>query len=876
MPARTATYRLQLNQEFDLDAAAAVVPYLAELGISHAYCSPILQAAPGSTHGYDVVDHGTVNVELGGSPALARFRQALAAASLGEIDDIVPNHMAADPMHNRWWRDVLGQGQTSAFAECFDIDWSSPDEKLTNKIHLPVLGDRYGRTLDRGDIWLARQDGELVIRYLSLALPANLPSLADVLVQAARIGGSPSLYRLGRSLRGPKRGRYDGAAALDLERVHRELLAAFRRYPAAAGAVDDLLAAINGDPEAVHQVLEQQHYRLAFWRTATEEIDYRRFFDVADLVGLRIERPRVFQLSHRLILDWLAKGEIDGVRVDHVDGLREPASYLQRLHSAAPAASITVEKILEPSEELPPWPVAGTTGYDFHATVNGLFVDPEGWEQLVAGFHSFVANDAPFEEVALAAKLEVLDSLFAADLRRLARLLADVCAHHRRYRDFTSAERRAALRAVAAAMPVYRAYLDPGAPVREEDGQLVKGALEAARQVEPELDDDLWDVVGRVLRLDPSLESPAAVELCLRLQQLTPAAMAKGIEDTALYRFHPLLSVNDVGSSPARPVVTLAQFHQWCSTRQQRWPASVSATSTHDSKRSEDVRARLNVLSEMPVLWWRVVGEWARHNDPFRTGELPDAGAEYLLYQTLVGAFPLSLDRAVRYMEKACREARLFTSWTHPSEEYETAMRRFLEAIHRDPEFSAELGAFVERIIPAGRTNSLAQTLIKLTAPGVPDLYQGSELWDLSLVDPDNRRPVDYERRRQLLREVAASDPAGVLARPDEGAPKLHVVSRALHLRRSHPEWFGPEAAYEAMLADGPGADHLVAFARGGRVVSLAPRLIAGGDDSWRTATVALPPGRWSNLLTGEELSGGRHRAGDMLARFPVALLVGR
>jgi len=874
-----ATYRVQLRPGFGFDEAAALADYLADLGVTHLYSSPYLQAAHGSTHGYDVVDPTRVNEELGGEEAHARLCRRLGEAGLGQVLDVVPNHMAITERGNVWWWDVLENGPSSRFAAYFDVDWDPPQARLRNTVLLPILGDHYGRVLEAGELKLVRKGGKLEVHYHEHRMPVAPGSLDTLLAEAARRCGSPDLSFIADAL-----GTLPLATATDRESIARrhrdkEVLAGqlarlCAENPEIAAAVDAVVEATNADPDRLDELLQRQNYRPAFWRTAGRELDYRRFFDVHTLVGLRMEDERVFADTHALVLRWLAAGVLDGLRIDHPDGLRDPKEYFARLRQAAPTSWIVVEKILEPGEPLPgDWPVDGTTGYDFLNRVGGLFVDPSGQEPLTDLYRELTGESAEWSELVRQKKLLVLSELLASDVNRLAEVFLQVCERHRRHRDYTRFELRQALAEVAACFPVYRTYVRAGTgEVSEEDRRRVDEAIAAAKAHRPDLDPELLDFFREILVLGVRGEPES--ELAMRFQQLTPPAMAKGVEDTAFYDFHRLTSLNEVGGSPGDFGVPPERFHEECCDSQRRWPQAMLATSTHDTKRSEDVRLRISLLSEIPERWAEAVRRWCERNARHRGEFGPDRNAEYLLYQTLVGAWPISAERLTAYMEKAVREAKVHTSWTRQDADYEKDLRDFVAAVLADPEFVAELEAFVAPLVEPARIHSLSQTLLKLTAPGAPDLYQGTEIWDLSLVDPDNRRPVDYEHRRRLLAELkAASSPEEILRRMDDGLPKLWVVRQGLHLRRSRPRAFGPEGDYAPLRIEGARAWHAVGFVRGGEVAVVVPRLVLWLRGDWKGTAAELPAGRWRNELTGEEVAGGNQPVADLLARFPVALL---
>jgi (1->4)-alpha-D-glucan 1-alpha-D-glucosylmutase len=814
--APSSTYRLQLQAGFDFDAAAGVAPYLAALGVSHAYSSPYLQAARGSTHGYDVVDHARVSDELGGAEAHARFCRALRELGLGQVLDVVPNHMAITGRENSWWWDLLRQGRKSPYAGHFDVDWNSPEPKLRGKILMPILGDHYGRVLESGELRLVREPDGLVLRYFEHELPIDPESLA---------GLDPEPERLA------------------------------------------------ANPDKLHRLLERQHYRLAFWRTAGQELDYRRFFDVNNLAALRVEDEGVFLDTHALVLRWLAAGVLDGVRVDHPDGLRDPRQYCARLREAAPAAWIVVEKILASDESLPDdWPVAGTAGYEFANRLLGLYLDPAAEPELSAFYREFSGVEEDFEEIAYRGKKRVLGELLATDLRRLLANFARVCEGNRQFRDFTRQDLHEVLTEFIACLRVYRTYVRPGEPPSAQDRAEIEAAAAAARRRRPDLDPDLVAylvaiLVGRQRGLEED-------NLVARLQQTTGAVAAKGVEDTAFYAYNRFVALNEVGGDPSIFGIDPAAFHAAAAETAARHPATMNTTSTHDTKRSEDVRARLALLSEIPGPWVEAVRRWSARNQPHRRDELPDRNLEYLLYQTLVGAHPIGLDRVQAFLLKAAREAKTHTSWTAIDKDFETALANFVAGSLADPGFRSDLDDFVARLVEPGRINSLAWKLLALTAPGVPDLYQGSELWDLSLVDPDNRRPVDFALRQRRLGELDQLGADGAWGRAEDGLPKLLVVQRALQLRRQRPDLFGPAGSYRPLAGEGARARHLVAFVRGGEAVTVVPRLVLTLAGDWAGTELELPPGSWRNELTDESIAGGRQPVAGLLERFPVALLV--
>lgn len=868
-----------MRQAFGFDDAAAIADYLAALGVSHLYSSPILQASAGSSHGYDVVNPQQVNVELGGADTHARLLAALQRAGLGFMLDIVPNHMAIGGRENAWWWDVLENGPSSRFAGYFDVDWDPPEAKLRNTVLMPILGDHYGRELEAGEIRLAREGGSFIVRYKDHILPVAPRSLDTLLAQAAERCGSDELAFLADAFgQLPHAARTDTISAMRRHRdkeVLRGLLDDLcQRDTAVADAIDATLTELNATPQALDDALERQNFRLTYWRAAERELDYRRFFDINTLVGLRAEDERVFDDTHALVLRWLTQGALDGLRIDHIDGLRDPEAYLRRLREHAPDAWVVVEKILETGERLPGmWPVAGTTGYDFLNMVGGLYVDTANAGPMTELYTSFTGQPGEYAEVVREKKLLVLRETLGSDVNRLTALWLTICQQRWRFRDYTRHELGEALRETIASLPIYRTYVraEPGI-VREEDIRTIRETVEAARARRPDLDPELFTFLGDMLqlRVRGELES----ELVMRFQQLSGPAMAKGAEDTACYCFNRLVALNEVGGDPGVFGRSVEAFHAACAETQERWPQTMLTTSTHDTKRSEDVRARLSLLSEIPERWGETARRWSARNEQYRAGEYPDRNAEYLFYQTLVGAWPLDETRANEYMLKAVREAKQQTSWTTPNADYESALQAFIAGALADGEFVADLRAFMDELMTPGWVTSLSQTLLKLTAPGVPDIYQGCDLWDLSLVDPDNRRPVDYDLRQRLLSELEGMSPEDIWARRDEGLPKLWLIRQALEVRRARPQAFGPRGAYEPLSAQGAKAAHVVAFSRGGEVIALAPRLVMGLGGDWADTALELPEGSWRNALTDERFAGGVVSMADALRRFPVALFV--
>jgi (1->4)-alpha-D-glucan 1-alpha-D-glucosylmutase len=879
-PRPVATYRVQLRPGFGFREAGELIQYLVDLGVSHLYTSPYLQAVSGSRHGYDVVDPTEVNEELGGAEAHAKLCNTLDANGLGHMIDVVPNHMAIAGRQNPWWWDVLENGPSSRYATYFDVDWEASEERWPNKVLLPVLSDHYGRILEDGELELSREEGSFVIHWREHIFPVDPSSLSELLNRAADSCASEYLAFLAQShARLP---RPTVAARDAVERRHRDKAVLTNllgrlclEEREVAAAIDGEVDRLNRDPDALDALIDQQNYRLALWRTASRDLGYRRFFDIKDLAGLRVEDIEVFHATHDLLIDWVEKGWVDGLRIDHPDGLRDPGEYFGRLRDACPDAWIIAEKILMPGEQVPSdWPIAGTIGYGFLNILGKLFVDPEGREELTQTYEQFVGEETDYKALTRKCKRLVLTQLLGSELNRLTSLFVDVCERHRRHRDYTRHELREALRETAVCFPVYRSYLSSSRDViRPEDERHISSAIEDAMAARDDLDPELFLFLKKLLlfKVGGTLEN----ELAMRFQQLSAPATAKGIEDTAYYRFNRLVALNEVGGDPSRFSVTLDEFHEACMVAQERHPRALLSSTTHDTKRSGDVRTRLELLSEIPRRWGDAVRRWSAHNEIHRTGDVPDRNTEYLFYQTLVGAWPIDVERIAVYIEKAVREAKVHTSWTNQDEEYESAVRSFVSAVMEDDVFLQDLEGLVSELIGPGRANSLSQTLIRLTAPGIPDVYQGTELWNLSLVDPDNRRPVDFNLRRRLLDEVVELSPEEIMLRSDEGLPKLWLIRQVLHLRRDRSELFGPEGSYRPLSAKGAKPGHLIAYIRGEGAITLAPRLVMKLTGDWGDTSIELPSGEWRNILTDEVVGGGPPvEVAQILARFPVGFLV--
>ena len=958
-----SSYRLQLGRQFRFADARDLVPYLDELGITDCYSSPHLKATPGSTHGYDISDHTSLNPELGSESEYAAWVAELRARGLGHIVDVVPNHMSCDPMTNLWWRDVLENGRSSPYAKYFDIDWDPVKPELAGKVLLPLLGDQYGRVLERGELQLRFDAGALHLRYFDRDLPINPRQSPRVLgLEVDRLeqelGSDPALREFLSILTAlqnlPSFNEQDATRIVERQRekeVARERLARLvAESPPIAQYVERVVQVANGVPgqpdsfDVLHGLLERQPYRLAYWRTAFDEINYRRFFDVNELVGLRMEERDVFDATHDLLRRLLTSGLVTGLRIDHPDGLFDPREYFDRLQEMARAAVrlegaapfyILAEKILSEGESLrADWPVAGTTGYEFLNLVAGVFIDGRNAGRLHRVYARLTGRQQTFDEVAYDSKRTIMLTALSSELNVLAHALNRLAERDRRLRDFTLDSCRKVLREVIACFPVYRTYASPRG-VAAFDRDVVAEAIRRARRRNPLMEASIFEFFESILlppaggASDRDGEAFAQrLRFAMKVQQFSAPVQAKGVEDTAFYRYQALLSANDVGGHPGRLGVTVTEFHDANARRLACWPLSMITTATHDTKRGEDARARISVLSEIPELWRRAASEWMRQNGRHRAriggGWAPDRNDEYLFYQTLVGVWPAEsadapiperapddlIARVNTYMQKAVREAKVHTSWIDEDQAYGRAVARFVEQALGGQHAARFLRAFVtfqRRVARAGMVNSLAQLVLKLASPGVADVYQGNELWDFSLVDPDNRRPVDFALRRRRLDdlrpliaaieggEARGQDVGELLERWPDGAIKQLVSALGLRLRRRHAAVL-LAGGYMPLHAEGPAADHVVAFARthaSGSIVALVPRLVTAlvsdarplplGEAAWGSTAVLLPAtlttSAYRHVLTGETIEAMRYADGPALAAAavfrttPVALL---
>ena len=988
----TATYRLQFNRFFTFAQARALVPYLHRLGISDLYASPYLRARAGSLHGYDIVGHNELNPEVGSQAEYDALTATLREHGMAQILDTVPNHMGIGAPDNAWWMDVLENGRAALYAVYFDIDWDPINPKLTNRVLLPILGEQYGTVLERGELQVrfGADEGRFRLHYYETTLPlaprSYQPLLEldqDALLETLGAESDAALeYQSILTALSHLPPHWETDRTLQLERnrekevIKRRLAALCTAAPGVREHIARNVTTFNGqagDPgsfDRLDALLEMQPYRLSFWRVATEEINYRRFFDVNELAAIRVELPAVFEETHRMILQLVREGKLHGLRIDHVDGLRDPAGYFHALQrgyflelgrqaiaaldagtlagadrpaleaallarfEAARTADprgllyrplfVTVEKILGRDEALPgDWAVCGTTGYEFTNAAIGLFVDSANAKAFDEIYSSFIGEKVRFADLVYESKQRIMRLALSSEVTVLTNMLDRISERDRHYRDFTMSSIRNAIREVVACFPVYRTYITPAhTAVDKRDQAHIEAAVARAKRRNPALDPSIFDFLRDVLLLQgyeplSAADRAARFDFVLKFQQVTGPVIAKGLEDTAFYVYNRLIALNEVGGEPGYFGISPAAFHSRQAERQRHWPFSLLTTSTHDTKRSEDGRARIAVLSELPKEWRTVVRRWARLNRKHKAtvdgAPAPSPNEEYFLYQTLLGVWPFGeandddeyatlIRRVQAYMRKAMNEAKVNTSWVNPNEPYQAAVAAFIAAIlRRDAanRFLSDFRAFQRKIAHYGAFNALSQALLKIAGPGVPDIYQGTELWDLSLVDPDNRRLVDYALRAHLLYEVDqvadAAGAAALVAAKDDGRIKLLVTSRALRYRRDNPKLFA-QGGYTPITAEGKHADNIVAFARsqGAQqavvVVScLLTRLARGADPvtptgavwagSWLPVPGATAGDQFRNIFTAEVITA-QDRNGTVglpleaaLAAFPVALL---
>lgn len=897
-----ATYRVQFNQDFRFAAATAIVPHLHRLGISHLYASPIFAARPGSMHGYDVVDPNRLNPALGSDQDFEDLLKALHERGMGLLLDIVPNHMAASP-ENRWWMDVLENGPASPYASYFGINWGASAGPLQPKIFLPILGEPYGRVLNRGELSIRYEDQAFFLNYYGHKLPVAPVSYARILRPGSEsLLAIPDFCLLMESL--DLLPSSNATEWESLERGYREKEAIKQRLWNLTQEseqvrlhlqqnLDELNANTTDSLDRLDELIQEQAYRIAFWKVATERINYKRFFDVSDLVGMRVEDPAVFQAGHKFVLELVAAGSVQGLRVDHIDGLADPLEYQERLPTDQ--VYVVAEKILVGSEELPEeWPIQGTTGYDFLGHVNASFVEPGGLGRLTAHYQKLIESTDTFEDVAYGRKMQIISSLFAGEMQDLGGNLATLAEFDRNARDLSVRDMTHAIIEITACLPVYRTYTH-SAEVREADAEHVRQACAEARTRNPNIDPLVYDFVERVLLLQFKRWMSEDIRndwirFVRRWQQLSGPIMAKGLEDSAMYVHNPLISLNDVGG--IHRAISPEELHAFLTRRNQRWPHTMNATSTHDTKRSEDVRARINVLSEIPDEWIRNTTRWSRWLAN-RRGAV-DINEEYFLFQTVVGAWPLQeseIDefrtRMRDYIIKASREARSHTSWLQPNSDHETALQAYIDILFDDERFQLSLRTFCDRVSFYGAINSLSQLLLKVTAPGLPDFYRGTISWDFSLVDPDNRRPVDFAPLTDF-----SWKPRDLLDNWRDGRAKIFLTEKLLGFRKGNSELF-ENGEYIPLTVAGRRTGNAFAYARrveGRWCISVVPKFATQlsavtraplGIRAWLDSALVLPAGapqRWKNVITGTTLSSrdGTLLLSRVLDHFPVALLSSR
>ncbi len=922
-----ATYRIQFNSAFGFEAARKIIDYLAELGISDLYASPIFKAKAGSTHGYDVVDPNQINPELGTEENFETLVSELQHHDMGWLQDIVPNHMAYDSQ-NQLLMDVLENGPNSDSFDYFDIDWNHPYESIRGRVLAPLLGNYYGDCLENGEIQLKYDQTGLSVNYYGLRLPVKIETYGQFIV-----------YNLGKLTRSLGRNHPDFIKLMGILYLLRntdEESKGKERYDQIAfvrGLVWELytqnqevkefiegnIAFFNGEPgnpesfNRLDSLLSEQFYRLSFWKVAAEEINYRRFFTVNELISVKVEELKVFNKIHTLIGQLVESGKITGLRIDHIDGLYDPTEYLKRLREKVGDVYTTVEKILEHKEELPDyWPIQGTSGYDFLNYVNGIFCQSENEQQFNEIYSRLTDFNMPYEQLFRDKKRLIIDKNLAGDVDNLAHFLKRISGYSRTGNDFTQHGLQRALTEVLTFFPVYRTYINQDG-LREADRLYVKEVINVAKKQVPLLLKELNYIEKLLLLEDEESLTPEQKALqrhfVMRLQQLTGPLMAKGIEDTLLYVYSRLLSLNEVGGNPNQFGITIADFHEFNQKQQSIWPDKMNATATHDTKRGEDVRARINVISEIPGEWEKQVKVWSETNASkkrsFNGRAVPDKNDEYFFYQTLVGAFPFAeseqaefVERVKDYVVKAVREAKVYTAWLRPDSDYENGFADFVSSVLQpaeDNQFLKEFLPFQQRVANYGIFNSLSQTLLKMTASGVPDFYQGAELWDLSLVDPDNRRPVDFPQRESFLKDIKDKAKTDILklinellSTKEDGRIKLFLISRVLETRTKNLLLF-QKGDYLPLEVVGKFKDHVVAFARSYEntvAVTIAPRLLTSlvsqGEyplgEIWSDTQVKLPsgmPSEWEDAIASQPLKAdGTVLIGEALKYFPVALLV--
>lgn len=913
-----STYRIQFSSEFPFESAEKIAGYLAKLGVSELYASPIFKAKAGSTHGYDVVDPTQINPELGGQEAFDQLVSKLQSYQLGWLQDIVPNHMSYDS-NNRYLMDVLENGMDSDYVQYFDLAWNSPFASKQEPILAPLLGDFYGSCLENGDIQIQFDQNGLSANYYSLKIPLKLESYSIFIINdlgklAKSLGRRhPDFLKLLAVLFVLKSlpSESGGKQRLDqAEFVKGMLWELYENNSEVKAFIDENIRFFNGEvgnPRSVDlldKLLSDQFFRLSYWKVGAEEINYRRFFTVNELISVKVEEQKVFNGTHDFISQLVEQGKFTGLRIDHIDGLYNPKQYLERLKEKNPDTYIVSEKILQPGEDLPKdWNIQGTSGYDYLNYLNSVFCDVQNEQRFNEIYRSIQDQSRDFAQVALEKKHLILDKNLAGDLDNLAALLKDISQKDRYGNDFTINGLKRAIAEVLTQFSIYRTYTTEEG-VSESDRTYIQTAIDIARENAPFSQKEL-DFLEKILLLDyddslTQTDKDKWLYFVMRVQQYTGPLMAKGVEDTAFYVYNRLISLNEVGGDPDRFGISAEEFHQFNQYRQKHWHMAMNASSTHDTKRGEDLRARINVLSEIPDEWQAQLQKWRGINYQFKTrgkrGLMPSANDEYAFYQTMLGAYPFQesemdgfVDRIEQCAIKSIREAKVHTAWLRPNQAYEEACSNFVKAVLSSDQFLTEFLPFQHKIAHYGILNSLSQTLIKLTSPGIPDIYQGAELWDLSLVDPDNRRPVDFNLRETFLDEIqAATDRIALIQKLLEtrqtGQIKQFLVAQVLKLRNQYQSAF-LKGDYMPLEATGKFQDHIIAFARKDAertIVTIAPRFFTrliqpdqlSIAEVWEDTAISLPGSSWQDALLNVEHSGETLLLKDVLRYCPVALLV--
>lgn len=911
----SATYRLQFHAGFTFKDAQHILGYLDALGVSDVYASPYFQASPTSTHGYDVADHNRINPAIGDDSDFRSYVSELRKRGMGQVLDFVPNHMGIGESLNQWWMEVLEDGVQSPYARYFDIDWHGKGA-LADRILLPILGDRYGKVLENGEFHLSFEKGGFFLDYFETKLPLNPASYQLILRGVLTRLHGHAVEKLREIM--VRLGPIDPDKKMAVKKDLDDLVSS---DPEIAQAIEETLRSLegkDGDPDSfnsLHEILEKQSYRLGYWRVAAEEINYRRFFDINTLAAIRIEIPEVFEAAHHLVFELLGRGDVTGLRIDHVDGLWDPKQYLTRLQERFDeiigsrkrndGLYLLVEKILDLTRErlVASWPCHGTTGYEFANQVVQVLTDGSAEKKVTSAYQRFTAFDQNFEDLVYEKKKLTMQIALGSEVAALGRILNELSEMHRHFRDLTQNMLTFVVREVIACFPVYRTYVTADGSISQDDEKVVLRAILAARRRNPAIEKSAFDFLRNLLllRLPDSLseeQRDAHIRFVMKFQQCSGPVMAKGLEDTSFYIYNRLVALNEVGGNPGLFGISVAEFHRLNAERASSHPHCLLATSTHDTKRSEDVRMRIASLSEMPDLWKKALQVWGKINRKHRSlvddTMAPSRNEEYLIYQTLLGTWPfqalseeeLEIYRAriQQYMLKALKEAKVNSSWTEPNELWEKAVESFVEKIldqRTSPVFLNSLNELASRVAEAGAMNSLVEVILKCTSPGVPDIYQGTEIWDFSLVDPDNRRPVDYESRQQMLDSISNANPSELMADWKSGKIKLFLIQKLLVHRRENPVFF-QHGSYQSVEVTGTHAGRVIAFLRDferEQLLVIVPRVssslgFAPVADTWQDTSLSIGfADGWCDLLTGKEVTASEANVSDFLSELPFAVL---